>query len=407
MMTMNRRRFVQTAVASPPFFSFLRLQSRAASPTEAPVIIPPSDEFMATLPRLMELAGLPGIGIGVIHENRLAWQHYAGVANATTNAPITAESIFPACSLGKPLFAYAALQLVEEGKLDLDTPLKEYLQEDAPTGARGERITARHVLSHSSGLVNWRWERDQLLTPSFEPGTRFQYSGEGFYHLQRCVERITGSGFEQFMQDRMMKPLGMSSSTYLWRADASTRLVAGHRCHEGNEPFYNRDFAMQLFGLIERSGMPLAAWHHEQIVEAMAKKSSPAPAPVPNEIRPNVAFSLLTTVDDYSTFLARLMTPRGEAFDLKPATRAEFMKPRSHINSALAWGLGWGLEQEVDRRYLWQWGDNNGAWKAFALVHPESRSAIVVFANGSNGLKIAERIVRAASGHEHAAFIWA
>ena len=361
---------------------------------------------MATLPRLMELAGLPGLGIGVVQGNRLVWQHYAGVANTATGAPIVADSLFPACSLGKPLFAYAVLQLVEAGKLDLDQPLNDYLADDAPTGAWGERITARHVLSHSSGLVNWRDGRDEKLVPGFEPGTRFRYSGEGFYHLQRCVEHIAGAGLKQFMQDRMMKPLGMNSSTYLWRADALARVVAGHRCCAGGEPFYNRSFAMQLFALIEKSGKPLEAWRHEQIVEAMAQSIVPAHTPVPNEIVPNVAFSLLTTVADYSAFLARLVSPRNEAFDLKAATRAEFMKPQSHMNSALDWGLGWGIEQEAGRKYLWQWGDNGG-WKAFALAHPESHSTIVVFTNGSNGLKISERVVRAASGHEHAAFLWA
>jgi hypothetical protein len=57
--------------------------------------------------------------------------------------------------------------------------------------------------------------------------------------------------------------------------------------------------------------------------------------------------------------------------------------------------------------YLWRWGSIAGRWLSFALVHPESRSAIVVFTNGSNGLRVAERIVRAASGHGQAAFLWA
>src|SRR5579863_9068655 len=122
---------------------------------------------------------------------------------------------------------------------------------------------------------------------------------------------------------------------------------------------------MQLFALIEKSGKPLATWRHEEIVEAMTQAMVPAHAPAPNEIVPNVAFSLLTTVADYSAFLARLVSPRIEAFDLKPATRGELMKPQSHINSALGWGLGWGIEQEAARKYLWQWGDNGG-WKAFA-----------------------------------------
>jgi len=367
-----------------------------------PAIVPPDKQFMVSLPRLMELAQLPGLGMGVIHGDRLVWQHYAGVANAMTKAPIAAGSIFPAASMGKQIFAYAVLQLVDEHHLDLDRPLKDYLSEDAPTGERGERITARHILSHSSGLPNWRSEGDQPLIPAFEPGTKFRYSGEGFYYLQRCVEKSTGMGCEQFMQERIFKPLGMNSSTYLWRADAGQRLVSGHG---GDEPFDNRAFAEQLFHLIEKSAVPLAQWNHDRIVEEMTKVLSPPHKPMPNETSPNVAFSLLTTVADYSAFLARVTAPHRDAFDLKPETRSSMMKPYSHVNSALSWGLGWGIEEEGGPRYLWQWGDNGG-WKNIVMVQPESRSALVVFTNGGNGMRVVERVAKAATGRDHAVFLW-
>ena len=103
--------------------------------------------------------------------------------------------------------------------------MKEYLSDGAPTGKWSDKITARHILSHSSGLPNWRPEKD--LTAAFEPGTKFGYSGEGFYFLQRCVEHITGVGAEQWLQDTVMKPIGMTSSTYLWRTDGDARIVSG------------------------------------------------------------------------------------------------------------------------------------------------------------------------------------
>jgi CubicO group peptidase (beta-lactamase class C family) len=402
MNFVNRRKFVQTAVASPLLASFAPLVIWRDTPEMEPGVVPPDKQFMVSLPRLMELAQLPGLGMGVIHGDRLVWQHYAGVANAINKTPISADSIFPAASMGKQIFAYAVLQLVDEHHLNLDRPLRDYLSEDAPTGEFGDRITARHILSHSSGLPNWRDEGDQPLIPAFEPGTKFRYSGEGFYYLQRCVEKITGIGCEQFMQERMFKPLGMNSSTYLWRADAGQRLVLGHR---GDEPFDNRAFAEQLFGLIEKSGVPLAQWNHDRIVKEMTKVLSPPHKPVPNETSPNVAFSLLTTVADYSAFLGRITGTRGDAFDLKPETRSSMMKPYSHINSALSWGLGWGIEEEGGPRYLWQWGDNGG-WKNVVMVHPESGSALVVFTNGSNGMRVVERVAKAATGRDHALFLW-
>jgi CubicO group peptidase (beta-lactamase class C family) len=357
---------------------------------------------MESLPRLMELARLPGLGMGVIHGHRLVWQHYAGLANLVSKAPITEKSIFPAASMGKQVFAYAVLKLADEHQFDLNRPLRSYITEDAPSGEFGERITAKHILSHSSGLPNWRGEGNEPLVPAFEPGTKFRYSGEGFYYLQRCIEEVTGISCEEFMQERMFKPLGMNSSTYLWRADAGQRLVSGHR---GEEPFDNRAFPEQLFQLIEKSGVPLARWNHDRIVDEMAKVLSPPHTPVPNETSPNVAFGLLTTVVDYSAFVARITEPHGDGFDLKPETRSAMMTPYSRVNSALAWGLGWGIEKESGPRYLWQWGDNGG-WKNIVIAHPESRSGLVVFTNGSNGMRVVERVVRAATGREHALFLW-
>lgn len=357
---------------------------------------------METLPRLMELAQLPGLGIGVVHSDRLVWQHYAGVANAKTKTPISPASLFPAASMGKQVFAYAVLQLVDAHKLDLDRPLRQYVNEDAPTGEFGEHITARHILSHSSGLPNWRGEANEPLVSAFEPGTKFRYSGEGFYYLQRVVEKITGIGCEAYMREHVFKPLGMDSSTYLWRADAGERLVSGHR---GEEPFDNRAFGEQLFQLIEKSGIPLEKWNHDRIVQEMAKVLTPPHTPAPNETSPNVAFSLLTTVTDYAAFVTRITTPRGDGFDLKPETRAAMMTPYSHVNSALSWGLGWGLEEDGGAKCLWQWGDNGG-WKNIVIVHPESRSALFVFTNGGNGMRVVERIAKAATGRDHPLFLW-
>src|SRR5579862_3154537 len=400
MSFMQRREFLQL-IAGGGTASVISLPAWANASGPAKAIRQPSKEFLATLPHLMELAQLPGLGIGVVESGKLAWQHYEGVSNRTTNAPIAPSSLFPAASMGKQVFAFGALRLAEEGKLDLDKPLKEYLEDGGPTGKWSYTITAKHVLSHSSGLMNWRGDKDQELTPAFEPGTKFRYSGEGFYYLQRCVEHITGVGFEQWIQDSVIKPMGMKSSTYLWRADGDARIVAGHR---GDEPFYNTEFAKKLFALIQTSGKPLAAWHHEEIVAAMLKDKPEGTMLLPNEISPNAAFSLLTTVEDYSRFLAHVASSQKE--DVSPAIRAQISTPISHINSALGWALGFGIEQEGKQpRYLWQWGDNGG-WKNFFLLHPESHTAIVVFTNGGNGMHVIERVMRTATGDEQVAFLW-
>ena len=397
---MNRRAFLHLAAASTVVAP--SLEGFAAAKAAAGGIHPPDEAFVASLPHLLDLAWLPGMGVAVVCPGRPVWQHYLGVANASTKTPITAESLFPAASLGKPIFACVVLRLAEQGTIDLDRPLNQYLQEDALNGQWGDKVTARHVLTHSTGLPNWRSQDNQKLTPVFEPGSRFQYSGEGFFHLQRVVEHITGAGFESIMQERIFKPLGMSSTTYIWLPDAKDRLVAGHN---GPNPFYNRDINALVFEVIQSSGKPLSFWTTEQIADALMKKTGKSTPPPPNEFIPNVAFSLLTTVADYARFVSALVDPHNATLGLSPAMRTAMQTPVSHVNSALSWGLGTGIEQVDGQSYLWQWGDNGG-WKNFILAHPPTRTGIVVFTNGNNGQRVNERILRAVTGIEHPAFLW-
>jgi CubicO group peptidase (beta-lactamase class C family) len=310
---MNRRAFLHLAAAStvvaPSLGGFAAVKAVAGG------IHRPDEAFVASLPHLLDLAWLPGMGIAVVCPGRPVWQHYLGVANASTKTPITTESLFPAASLGKPIFACVVLRLAEQGAIDLDRPLNQYLQVDALTGQWGDKVTARHVLTHSTGLPNWRSEDKQKLTPSFEPGSRFQYSGEGFFHLQRVVEHITGAGFVSIMQERIFKPLGMFSSTYTWLPDAKDRLVAGHN---GPNPFYNRDINAIVFEVIQSSEKPLSLWTTEQIADALMKKTGKSTPPPPNEFIPNVAFSLLTTVTDYTRFVSAWSIRRMQRSGCRP-----------------------------------------------------------------------------------------
>jgi CubicO group peptidase (beta-lactamase class C family) len=400
-MAMGRREFVGAAAVGVVGLGV----PKSAAPTRARLggnIVPPSKEFLATLPRLMEIAQLPGIGIGIVQQGKISWTGYEGYANAEAKTAITAESVFPAASLSKQVFAYLALGLADEGTLDLDKPLREYVKEDAPTGPLGEKITARHVLSHSSGLLNWRWEHGMEFAPAFEPGTKFRYSGEGFYYLMRCLERITGTGFEALAQERVLVPMGMKSSTYLWRTECQGRWVAGH--DRGN-PKDNTEERRKLFAAIEKSGVPLKAWNHDRIAAELMKQQDLKQAPMPNNMVPNSAASLLTTVTDYATFLMHVVSPQGATFEIKKTTHAEMMKPRVWINKELGWGLGWGVEEENGQKHLWQWGDN-GEWKNFLLVHQESASAVVAFTNGDTGMHICERVVTAAARNDQPAFLW-
>jgi CubicO group peptidase (beta-lactamase class C family) len=396
---MNRRDFLSTAASATVLAPMLC--NAAKAPLHSGGIHPPDEKFMTQLPYLMDVAWLPGIAIGVVQHGKTIWQHYAGFANGKTKTPITESSLFTGASCGKPIFACLVLKMAQDGAIDLDRPVNQYLLDDVLTGQWGDKVTPRHVLSHSTGLPNWRGDGSEKLTPAFEPGSRFQYSGEGFFHLQRVVEHITGKGFEALMQEKIFTPLGMTSSTFLWLADADERYVAGHN---GLISMYNCETPKMVFDLIRNSGKPATFWTYEQIAEAIKTKTGKT-APAPSNFSPNVAFSLLTTLPDYTRFLAALVDPENTALGLSPATRQAMHSPVSKVNSAISWGLGIGIEQVQGEQYLWQWGDNGG-WKNFILVHLPSRTAFASFSNGNNGAKVNDRIVDAATGIRHPAFLW-
>jgi HEAT repeat protein len=162
---------------------------------------PARDQVIATIdrlvPQMMEEHHVPGVSIAVISEGQVAWSKAYGVSDAASKTPVTGETLIEAASMSKPVFAILALQLADEGRLDLDRPLVEYGSELlVPNQADRRRITARMALSHTAGFPNWRpggEEREGPLPLLFEPGTRFGYSGEGVFYLQRVVERSRAS----------------------------------------------------------------------------------------------------------------------------------------------------------------------------------------------------------------------
>lgn len=371
--------------------------------TERQAIEPPQPWFLARLPRLLEVSGTPGYAAVVLQRGRIVWEHYAGLVTAGEPAAVTRDTMWPAASLGKPVFATAALSLVSAGTLDLDTPLHEYLSDHAAADDRTRRITARHVLSHTSGLPNWR-TTSQPLVSDFEPGARFSYSGEGYYFLQAVIERLTGLGIQQVMSRALFEPVGMTSSTCTWRNDVAARLVGGH-ARGVPRPNSAAELAARLLGDAAARGRSLDAYSGTDVREAMARIPNAPPA-LPILVIPNVAGSLLTTPRDYAAFVAAVLDPSGKALTLSPAVRAEMTKPQIALNSQMGWGLGWGLETHVGAPpTLWHWGDN-GNWKNFVLVEPADNSAVVVFTNSAQGMNVAERLITACTGVDHVAFQW-
>jgi len=151
-------------------------------------------------------------------------------------------------------------------------------------------------------------------------------------------------------------------------------------------------------------GKPLVEWRYEDAARAVQLVNPQWPV-LPLYMVPNAAASLLTTVSDYAKFLTQIVAPPAKGISLSPTTRAAMTKPQIRLNSALQWGLGWGIQRDEHGEVLWHWGANN-SFRNFVIADPSNGRAIVVFTNSENGPRIYERVIVAVTGHDHPAFLW-
>lgn len=251
-----------------------------------------------------------GMAIGVIDDGRVVYAQAYGIRNAK-GEPLDTNTVMYGASITKTVMAYTALTLVDQGKLDLDTPLGEYLERPLTSYGEGQahlakygpyrdlagddrwrKITARMALTHSTGFHNfWFIEPDQKLRIHFDPGSRYSYSGEGFSLLQFIIEngaKSKGLGVDvKALTDAIFTRFGMTRTSLQWRPDFRPNLADGW--NDKGEPLEHD----------ERSNV-------------------------------RVAGSMDTTIRDLSTFVAALV--RGDG--LSPASRAELVKPSVRIGTA-------------------------------------------------------------------------
>lgn len=331
---------------------------------------PRAEALDRLVPRLMSEGEVPGLSLVLIRHGRIAWRQAYGVANVETRSPLTDRAVFESASLAKPLFAYAVLKLVDAGVLALDAPLETLLREPAADERMG-RITARMVLTHTTGLPN-EVMPGETLAVHFAPGQRFSYSGAGFLYLQRAVERVTGRKLPALMDELVFGPLGMRDSGYTWIPGYEEREVFGHNA----------------------AGLA-----------AVRRKPSEA-----------TVATLHTTPGDYARFMIAVMKGTG----LKSDTARLMLTPSVAVDEGcftcldggagrmspwLSWGLGWGLERTDRGTAFWHHGENNGEFQNFAMGYPNG-DGIVIFTNSGYGFGIMPEIVSAALGGPHPAFAW-
>jgi CubicO group peptidase (beta-lactamase class C family) len=402
-MSLSRRHFMLGSAG----FVVAAVRTGTAWPMQAPPVASgprwqPSPDLLRNLPRLLELASVPGLAMAVVDGGRV-WTRGFGEAVEEARQSVSDQTEFEAASLGKPVFAYAVLRLVDARILDLDRPLFDYLPTPEANNARMKRVTPRHVLSHTTGLPNWR-PQPGPLEPTSDPGKTFTYSGEAYFYLQRVVETVTGKPFARVMREQVLDPLGMKETSYVWLPAFESRMAAGY---DGQEKRLDVQAAIgrRTLAIAEQWGIPLTDWRYDEAARAVPLINPEWP-PLPLYMVPNAATSMLTTVSDYARFLARLVAPAGApGLDLSPAARRAMASPQVRLNSALSWGLGWGIQRDEHGEVLWHWGANN-SFRNFVIADPANNRAVVVFTNSENGPRIYERVIVAVTGHDHPAFLW-
>jgi CubicO group peptidase (beta-lactamase class C family) len=322
-------------------------------------------EIDATVTRLMRAAKVTGVGIAILNDQKIVYLKAYGFRDKEKALPLTPDSIMSGASLTKVAFADMVMQLVQEHILELDKPVYQYLPKPLPQYAeykdlagdeRYKKITARMLLSHTSGFPNWRWfTDDKKLRIYFEPGARFAYSGEGLALLQLVVETVTSKPLGDLMHERVFQPMGMDRSSMVWEQAFEDNYANG----------YDEE---------ERSLGP-------------QKRK-----------RAGAAGSMLTTPRDFARFMQGVMKSTG----LRPETRETMLSPQiqilskhefpplstettdEHKSIRLSYGLGWGLYWTPRGKAFFKEGHDDG-WRNYTVCFDDAKVGILIMTNSSNG----------------------
>ncbi|MGV9013864.1 MAG: serine hydrolase domain-containing protein [Flavobacteriales bacterium] len=332
----------------------------------------PTTEIDQIVLSLMDSANVDGLSLAILNNSVPVYVKAYGYKNKPRNELLDTATINYAASFSKVVFAVLVLRLNEQGTIDLDKPLYEYLKKplaeyedyaELATDDRYKAITARMCLSHTTGLPNIRYihpttgELDTLGTMKiyFTPGSRYAYSGEGIKFLQLAVEDLTGKNVEELAEEQIFIPLHMLRTGYTWHESFGTNVAIGH-LNDGR---------------------------------VIIKKPRNTP---------NAAGSLVTTISDYSKFISALL--QGKL--LSAETFAEMIKPQIKINSKfqfptitdetttendaidLSYGLGWVLLDCNYGRAFFKEGHSD-AWRNYNINFVDKGISVIIICNSENG----------------------
>ena len=343
-----------------------------APPASAGEWAPLVADLEQRLPALLaEATTVPGVSMALIADAKLLWRGAFGVKDFISKAPVDHDTVFEAGSVSKTVFAYVVLKLCEKKVLELDTPLTKYTTERFLKGdPRLDRMTVRHILSHTGGFQNWRSPTDRLKI-AFTPGERWHYSGEGYSYLQLVVTQLIGhinaqdcktfedkltvcaSDIDEVMKANLLRPFGMTTSGYLYA--------------EG-----------------------MARPHNDKGVLDTTRKATPIDA-----ARYGAAGGLNTTPTDYAKFLTAILDPQpADTARLSSESLKEMVRPQVKVMDTLSWGLGWAIEHKTDGSSLISHSGDNPGFKALTAASLAKKSGFVIMTNSDRGFDVIAKLVK-------------
>ena len=249
---------------------------------------PQSDPVAQFVHAEMQRQHIPGLTLLVSRDGTPIRSEGYGLSNVELNVAAKPESIFQSGSVGKQFTATAIMMLVEAGKVGLEDPLTKYFP-DAP--ASWKQVTVRELLSHTAGFTDYPdnfdmrkdyTEADLLkivegIPLAFPPGTRWSYSNLGFLTLGILIHKVTGQFYGDFLQERIFKPLGMSTTRIISEADIIPNRSAGYRLVKGelkNQEWVSPTLNTTADGALYFSILDLAKWDAALYTEKLLKRSS-------------------------------------------------------------------------------------------------------------------------------------
>lgn len=290
---------------------------------------------------------VPVLGIGVITNGKLQQVNVFGELKKGAAAPY--NTLFNVASLTKPITAMVALKLISSGKWDLDEPVYKYWTDpDIANDPNNKLLTTRIILSHQTGFSNWRFmNKSGKLEFQFKPGTKYQYSGEGLEYLRKALENKFHKTLNQLATELIFEPLKMTDTKYFWDAKTDESRFAIGYDNKGNA--------------------------YE----------------IPKNKTANAADDLLTTIEDYGTFLCSVMNGEG----LSKKVFDEMTSPQIDTGKSKHFGLGFEIYDLENGEYALSHGGSDQGVQTLFFILPKTKQGLLIFTNVDDGYKVYKNLL--------------